>query len=123
MKKFKFLAAVLPLIAAAACADSNAGVTDPDQVILRPSRGEILADRLCSQCHGKTFMGNSGGTNTCPALDLAASVSFEHFDAMMTAETEEEGSAMVAVENSYRMLPAADRKALHEFLSSLFQLP
>jgi mono/diheme cytochrome c family protein len=93
------------------------------QLITQKSRGELVAIQLCAQCHGTDFHGKTVGVTVCPALDAVADLSFAHFDEVVTAETEREGAAMVAVDNAYERLPLEDRRALYDYLASLLQKP
>ncbi|MCX5762044.1 MAG: hypothetical protein NTW72_11190, partial [Gemmatimonadetes bacterium] len=72
MSSFRFLSALLPIMALAACEDSKSpnATLAPVEVSVVKSRGELIARDACAQCHGPNFSGQTLDSIACPSLSV-----------------------------------------------------
>lgn len=120
MSTLRFLSALLPIMALAACEDStiSSAASAPTEVSMAKSRGELIAREACAQCHGPDFYGQTVGSMTCPSLSVVMSLSFDAFDAKLTEMTSGEDAAMAAAAAVIQALSTEDRRALHLYLAA-----
>lgn len=117
MSTLRFLSALLPIMALAACEDSTSP-SAATEVSMVKSRGELIAREACAQCHGPDFYGQTVGAMTCPSLSVVMSLSFDAFDAKLTEMTAGEDAAMAAAAAVIQALSTEDRRALHLYLAA-----
>ncbi len=117
MSTLRFLSALLPIMALAACEDSTSP-SAATEVSMVKSRGELIAREACAQCHGPDFYGQTVGSMACPSLSVVMSLSFDAFDAKLTEMTAGEDAAMAAAAAVIQALSPEDRRALHLYLAA-----
>lgn len=89
MHRFSFLGVALPVLALAACSDSSvvapAAPAAPVEVIVVQSRGAVIAQSICAQCHGSGFDGATLGSTECPSLAPVGNYTLEEFTRLLFA--------------------------------------
>ncbi|MHB1313777.1 MAG: c-type cytochrome [Gemmatimonadaceae bacterium] len=118
MSRISFLALVLPVLALAACTDSSdpGAVVAPASVTIATSRGAVLAQDLCAQCHGQDFNGATFGATACPALGGIKDYTFAQFNKLLVLGVAPDGEAVDTLMTATQALSEEDRLALYQYL-------
>lgn len=118
MQRFSFLAAVLPVLALAACSDDEAEgrFTLAPDVTQVASRGALLARDYCAPCHGATLRGATRASAVCPSLEVVRSYSPEEFDRLLATGEARDGDAVDPSMLAGQDLSYEDRELLLEYL-------
>ena len=117
MKKFTFPVAVLAAVALAACKGSDLPTSAITLIPATPElRGEVIANNLCTRCHGGDLRGRSLGSLESPSLGIAARYTIEEFDRLLGTGVARDGRTVNAAMSATRSLSRDDRRAILQYL-------
>jgi len=120
MSRFSFFAVALPVIVLAACADSST----PDRVLapvapeaMDPlaTRGRVIAQTVCAECHGADFSGAVVGETACPGLSAVKPYSLAQFNTLLVLGVARDGDRIDALMAATTSLDEEDRTALYHY--------